>query len=1175
MGKPVERQNHTLSFFILSVLISVCTGWAFYDEYLARRPWKDFQERIFGFEKAKAALDLAHFERKLATGDIQVVLDPAKPEEKTTVAEARKKLEELEKAVAAQGPRLAASLAAIEKAKIEAFDTDLAVKMLKSEDDGLFYQMQHAQHQEALARTTAQKHQEAGHPAEAKEAQELAEKHAKHLREVEEARAKKHEEIRQAEEKAAASEKALAEVKAKHDELVGERDRLKAAIESALDPVLTAKSSLEAAQKKGTELTQYWLTSYDNSVDRCQNCHASIDRCGFSRPHEVLAAVEKAGDKAAEAMAAFCVTSDSVDSYKATAEAVCAVEWDAVASAAGSSEQGRCFTDRHDRARIGAFLTNYCGPKHQGAVLVQDQALKAACLPAEGWTTLAAYVEDPTRKAGAEGKTWSACDLALAAEGATCVEGAALDQLRAYLGGICAEVSKAVQGLALHKDKVCAAGEDAQRLAAVKPVLFDLPVWAQTHPYRSTLMGSNHPADRFGCTSCHEGQGAQTKGVAGAEFLHGHDDHYWDKPMLDLVVHKKFRPVSWAAPTAGEGVPGTWISHQDHFVESTCSKCHTDEVSLPHADTYSNGRKLVAEIGCYGCHPIDTFAEAPKLGPTLTDLRQKTTPEFLATWIAYPKAFRPRTKMPNFWPEALDVQHRVREGSEEAKERTEDVEKIAAYLWKSSRTEALPPIPVAGDAERGKKLVQSVGCRACHNFSPPEKLCTPEQLAEGKSRGTASEPGECEAPRSLTASEARDFAPNLSNIGLKTNERWLYAWVKNPQSMWKDTRMPTLRLSDQEAADITAYLMTLREGPALSGQPAVFADVSSEAFDKAAAEGDKLVTKYGCAGCHDIQGHEHDAKIGADLNEYGRKTVDLLDFGNAVPNPRHHSWYNFVDLKLRAPRAYRYERVDTRMPQFDFTDAEVESIMVFLKSRTAEKVPAAYLVSNNQRLTAMAHGEQVMERYNCKGCHVIDAGGGRIRDIYLEDDLWRAPPILQAQGWRVQPDWFFEFLKDPSQQLRPWLDVRMPTFPLADTEATHLVAGFSAGSKVPFPYISLDVKRPQGKELEEVKAMVAELRCFNCHTTGEPSPDQDRSSLAPNLALAKHRLRPDWVFEWIKNPQSLQEGTRMPSFFTPDDMSTVMYPKYFGGSQEKQIQLLRDYVMTLPDEPAGAPRAAK
>src|SRR3954463_2206964 len=96
MGKPVERQNHSLSFFILASLIAVCTAWAFYDEYLGRRPWKDFQEKTFTFEREKAQADLRYVERKLESGDIKVALDPKDPSKTTTVAEAQKRLAELE-----------------------------------------------------------------------------------------------------------------------------------------------------------------------------------------------------------------------------------------------------------------------------------------------------------------------------------------------------------------------------------------------------------------------------------------------------------------------------------------------------------------------------------------------------------------------------------------------------------------------------------------------------------------------------------------------------------------------------------------------------------------------------------------------------------------------------------------------------------------------------------------------------------------------------------------------------------------------------------------------------------------------------------------------------------------------------------------------------------------------
>jgi len=1163
MAKPVERQNHSLSFFILSALIAICTGWAFYDEYIARRPWKDHQERIFAHEREKLAADLRFYERKIDSGEIKVALDPNQPDQTTTVAEARKKLAALDEGLAQKRAELSKLEKQLREEEIVVSDADIHVKFLKSDDDGLFYKFQNAQHEEMLERARAQKAKAAGDGAQAGEANRVADEHAREVERVSKERAELHRKIDEAQQDLEKKTAELARLQEERKKHYGERDRLKAAIDGAVDPFVTSRQTLEAALKKHTELTQYWLTSYDNSVDRCQNCHATVDRCGYTRPHEVVEALAAPDAKPEKVAADYCVNPETVDHYKAVSDDVCQVAFDEAASQAGKLEGGVCFTEKH-KEDLRLFFRDYCGDAAPAMAVLGAHELPSACLPADGWAKLSPYLGDLDKS--------GACKLELKPEGEVCVEGAARDQLLTFLRRHCGETSTTLRGLSQIAPKSCASGEQGKVLAATKPRLYELEPWAQTHPYRGELLGSNHPTDRFGCTTCHEGQGAQTKGVAGREFQHGYDDHYWEKPMLDLVAHKKYRPRAWGPPAASEGVPGVWATHERHFVESSCAKCHSDEVHLKFADTYSRGRRLVSEIGCHGCHPVDTFRDFPRLGPVLTDLKRKTTPEFLQTWIAFPRGFRPRTKMPNFWPEALDEKHELKVGTQEANQREDEVRKIAAYLWKSSSTDTLPEPPVKGDPERGRALVQQVGCRACHNTVPVDKLCSKEEMAQGASKGTPKEPGKCEAPRGLSSSATRDFAPNLSNVGLKTNERWLFAWLKNPSSMWAQTRMPNLRLSDQEAADIASFLAQQKAGAALAQHR--FPEEGSEELNRDAEDGSKLITKYGCAGCHEIRGHENDPKIGVDINDYGRKTVDLIDFGNAIPNPRHHTWFNFVDLKLRAPRAYRYERVDTRMPQFDLDDDEVEAVMTFLKSRTGDKVPLSYLVSRNEARVAAAQGDQTMEYFNCRGCHLIDGLGGNIRDVYTDDDLFRAPPILQVEGWRVQPSWLFGFLNDPSDKLRPWLDVRMPTFPLGDDRATKLVRGFSATAEKPWPYVSVHPVKRAPAEMTEAKALFDNLRCISCHIVGVMRPEQDPQSAAPNLVKAKTRLRPDWILAWLKNPQALQDGTRMPSFFQADDMSAKPYPAFFGGDQQRQIEALRDYVVSL-GEPGGAPAGSK
>jgi cytochrome c2 len=673
---------------------------------------------------------------------------------------------------------------------------------------------------------------------------------------------------------------------------------------------------------------------------------------------------------------------------------------------------------------------------------------------------------------------------------------------------------------------------------------FAVPPVFRSHPFRNELLGNNHPPSTFGCTICHGGEGPQTKGIGWHKFEHGYDDHYWgnwNEPLLDLVR------------VNGKTVPGR------PFVQSMCAECHRDATALKFAPVLSQGRKFVAEIGCYGCHPIDGYDLLRKPGPALTDVQTKLSPAWMTQWIAYPRAWRPHTRMPNFWPESIDPKTgTVREGTPEARLRQDEVTAVAAYLWGTSKTKEqdLPPAPAleAGDADRGEKIVESVGCYACHKV-------------------------ENDSPRRpLSSSEARDFAPDLHNIGAKANRHWLYTWLKNPSGVWHDTRMPNLRLTDQEAADVATFLSTrLRNGEDYSQVPSEFRpDYDAKAFAALGEKGRALINKYGCFGCHDINGFEHAQRIGANLSDFGHKPVELLDFGDAITDPHRQTWANWLDLKLRRPRAYRYERVDTRMPQFDLSDDEVRALMVFLRgAKGPYTVPTKYLAAQDEQRQAVVQGEKAVDFYNCRGCHIIEGQGGAIRDRYSDEELSLAPPILNGEGAKVQPAWVFQFVRHPVP-LRPWLKVRMPTFPFSDDGATTLVHFFAASAGQSWPYLYAETPAPPVAQLDQSKKMFETLQCLHCHTVGAPPPGADLSSMAPNLYLAEQRLRPDWIVKWLTDPQKISEGTRMPTFW-PEGSSPV--PQYYGGDSQKQIEALRDLLMHLreampPPPEAGAQAAA-
>jgi len=201
------------------------------------------------------------------------------------------------------------------------------------------------------------------------------------------------------------------------------------------------------------------------------------------------------------------------------------------------------------------------------------------------------------------------------------------------------------------------------------------------HPRQDLFVGANskHPAEKFGCTSCHQGQGAgttfngsfhspntsETKNAWTQEHDFGKDTHtyLWDFPMLP-----------------------------SRFIESSCLKCHHQVTDLygpqnrNEAPKLLKGYHLLQESGCYGCHEIQgrkggrqvgpdmrlesnpplellTPAEqdkikkdvdnAPgtmrKVGPSLYRIAEKTNREWTARWLKGPREFRPDTKMPHFY----------------------------------------------------------------------------------------------------------------------------------------------------------------------------------------------------------------------------------------------------------------------------------------------------------------------------------------------------------------------------------------------------------------------------------------------------------------------------------------------------------------------------------------------
>jgi mono/diheme cytochrome c family protein len=621
----------------------------------------------------------------------------------------------------------------------------------------------------------------------------------------------------------------------------------------------------------------------------------------------------------------------------------------------------------------------------------------------------------------------------------------------------------------------------------------------KTHPKREVFLADNaHPPEKFGCTGCHEGQGVA---VNSPEQAHG-EVHLWEFPLL-----------------------------RGAKVQSSCTSCHLDVQKFDeYTPMLAEGQRLFEQVGCTGCHLVQGYENIPKIGPSLMKINAKVDPSWMVRWIENPHKFRPRTRMPNF----------------ELKQ--EDATAIAAYLWSVAKEEGDQwvkghPLPAgfregdANQAERGKKLVESIGCKGCHGFAEGE-FTTPL----GKSK---------------------DLVPNLKDISAKTGPQWIYHWIKDPRGYEPGTRMPSLRLSDDEALAITSYLTTLgSKGEEIPGIEEKLAD------PKNIQRGETLVRRWGCFGCHDIKGMEKESRIGAELTTFGSKTVEELAFGNRTDVP--HTWDDWTYHKIKTPRGYATERVEQLMPQFDFADEDIKALRILLGGFRERKVGRRYLADHGSRVQQVFEGRRLMQQYNCVGCHEIEKRGGFVRKYY--ENPAAAPPPLNGEGEKVQSNWLYSFLKAP-YPLRPWLDIRMPTFGFSDEHATQLVNYLNGLSKVEQPFVYIDDRKIPPEHLEAARELTSPeyFNCFSCHVRGGKNPEGPQEGWAPDLAMARQRLNPDWIVKWIQDPQKIQPGTKMPSFYPggPDNI--------LGGKDDRQIEALRDYLISLgrPGGAVAAPAAAE
>lgn len=668
--------------------------------------------------------------------------------------------------------------------------------------------------------------------------------------------------------------------------------------------------------------------------------------------------------------------------------------------------------------------------------------------------------------------------------------------------------------------------------------------------------------------------------------------------------------------------------------------------SLTNADKLpgepSVSKKLVSLLD-----DVESPGQLRKVGPSLRHVASKVDFEFLYSWIRKPSDFRPKTKMPQFFGLMDHL------GGDSLKDslRFEPVEirGVAEYLLgKSQPFEFTAPpkaVSAKASAERGKMAFE-VRCLACHQHSdfPAGTMTQGPDLSR--------------------------IGAKLDRPGDPNGPKWLYTWLKNPNLYHPRTLMPNMLLdpvkgSDGQltdpAADIAAFLLASRQGWSPTDVPSremdkpetdalnalalsflqtalnsrtqakIYLKTGIPESRRAELKGDEVellgeesdaakmtekklryvgrrtISKYGCAGCHDVPGFEDAKPIGTGLADWARKTPDKLAFEQIVEYMKHghgppgalvhsdspapadvsdkaieeadegaygHTHINFLDLpadvgyfmeklfghqregfiwqKLREPRSYDYLKTQNkgynerlRMPQFTaLDDAQRESIITFVLGLVAEPPPVQYVYQADPRRKAIVEGAQVIEKFNCTGCHTLSLDRWDV--AYAPDSLGK--PDVVADYPFLEPHFSPQQVKaSKAVDTRGLRHATLSGMPVADTQGN------------PIPHSEEGV--PLGPDDADAKPYYFFMPWENALIDGQPWQAGLQRLLVPASSVER-RFPPQGGFLGrIVHPVVLAEEIKLNPNQNPDEAWGWLPPPLVGEGKKVQSEWLHSFLL--------------
>ncbi len=215
----------------------------------------------------------------------------------------------------------------------------------------------------------------------------------------------------------------------------------------------------------------------------------------------------------------------------------------------------------------------------------------------------------------------------------------------------------------------------------------------------------------------------------------------------------------------------------------------------------------------------------------------------------------------------------------------------------------------------------------------------------------------------------------------------------------------------------------------------------------------QMVLESGCYGCHDIPGYDVARKLAPPLKDILSKTKPA-----------------FIAKWVSNTKAFRQY---SRMPNPELNNEEALAVTAYLNYVRKD---SKYRLPRVKAGGSVNSGRVLIERFGCKGCHVITE---RDRQHLQSDVTYDLAPDLSKIGSKVNRNWLYAWIRNP-KQYNP--NTTMPDLRLTNAEVRNITTYLmtnkeseSSGNPVK------DADLESEELIAEGKTIIRNFGCHGCH----------------------------------------------------------------------------------------------